>query len=189
MKTLLSTIGALAIAFAVSAQTLTVTNQAPAPTEWYMPLTNAWSSVVANSSNLLFAPFAAVMTSGQKKGTAGGGIEVAYAMYQFMAPGVAFYYLGNWQMVNGQLQLMMPLPLSNKVKVTPGVMGGVGTTLQGGGESNGQVTVLTQVFMNVDIFQVAGWNVGVGGFWGTITGAGQYSGQDAGGFIKGSRGF
>jgi hypothetical protein len=215
MKKLIILISALSVAFSAVADTLVngtdqaviippgakiiqvpggyevVTNseQFTAPSEWYTPFTNAWDSVVSGSSNMVFTVAGVTLTSGDKKGTAGAAFFVSYNIVQYVATGVGFYYLGSWTMFNGQVQLLMPLPLSPKIRVTPGILGGVGTSLSGSGSANGQVTVISQFFINVDFIQLGGWTIGAGGFWGTVTGAGPYSGNDAGGFLKGSRGF
>jgi hypothetical protein len=196
LTSIFALIAIIGLAFTAPAQTTvnpsggttTVSNPAPAPPAWYTGFTNIFYNVT-QSTQLVYAPFGTVLTSGEKKGTAGGGIVAAYNWTQYFGTGVGIYYLGGWSMFNGQAQLMLPIPITANFKIQPFTVGGLGTSLSGAGSANGDLTVITQLGMAASVVHLGSWSLDAGGFWGTITGAGPYSGRNVGGTLAFSRGF
>lgn len=186
-------------AFSAKAQTVIVTNvvtntvyvtASTVPTNgfWYDPLWNLYKNI-STATNIAIAPFAMTLTSGDKQGTWGGGVIGLYNVTDYLGTGIGLYNLGGWYEFNGTVQLQYPLSLASWMVVTPFLAAGIGTSFAGAGSANGNVDVISQIGVNADLFKLGNWQFGGGGFFGNITGAGQYSGNDAGGFIKISRGF
>jgi hypothetical protein len=170
---------------ATGGTTVTATN---APAGWYQPLLNIYQNI-ASATNIAGAPFAMTLTSGAKSGTWGGGVIGLYNVTDYLGTGIGIYYLGVWYEFNGTVQLQYPLPLTTWLTLAPFVAAGIGTSFAGAGTANGDVDIISQLGVNADLFKLGNWQIGAGGFFGNITGAGQFSGNDAGGFVKLSRGF
>ena len=200
-------IGALALAGAITTQAQTTTTNFDAngneiitihngtnvlSSAWYAQLYQPILSTaqsIASASNIVIAPFGMTLTSGAKSGTWGGGVLALYNLNNYIGTGVGIYYLGQWFDFNGTVQLQLPIVFSSNIVLTPFIAGGIGTSFAGAGNANGDIDVISQMGVNADLFTIGGWRFGTGGFFGTISGAGQYSGDDAGFFAKISKGF
>jgi hypothetical protein len=73
--------------------------------------------------------------------------------------------------------------------MTPFVFAGLGTPLSGAGTANGTVTTIDSIGDDFEIYTLDGWNLGIGGSYGTRSGAGKYSGNAANIFFRASKGF
>lgn len=218
MKTSLSIIGALALAFAVNGQSTVVNGtdqnvvippgakiiQVPggyevvtnsdavaAPAEWYTGATNIYWQLAdaVTSSNLVYAGFMGCMTSGPKQGKPFGGALAIYNWSQNLGTGLGLYGSGGgWSMINANVQLMLPIQISPAFMLQMFSLAGLGTPMGGAGQSNGGATVVTEFGMDGQVAKIKSWDLGLGGWWGTMTGAGPYTGNNAGGTFTFSRG-
>jgi hypothetical protein len=171
-----------------SGGTTYVTNAASQTASGWQPILNIYDNLL-NASNIAVAPFGLALTSGDKKGTWGAGILALYNVNNFVGVGIGMYYLGDWYEFNGSVQLQYPMPMTTNLVLTPFVVAGIGTSLSGANSNNGSVDVVSQIGANIDVVNIGkGWELGFGAFFGNITGAGAYSGNDVGGFLKLSRG-
>jgi hypothetical protein len=166
-----------------------VTNTVAVTTSGWQPILNIYDNLLG-ATNIAVAPFVLGLTSGDKGGTWGGGVLALYNVNNYVGIGIGMYYLAEWYEFNGSVQLQYPMPLWSGFVLTPFVVAGIGTSFAGAGSANGDVDVVSQLGVNLDIVNLGkGWEFGLGGFFGNITGAGPYSGNDAGGFINFHRGF
>ena len=95
---------------------------------------------------------------------------------------------GSGNVVAGGITLKAPThPLSflssdtnswtHKVVMGPYVVAMVGTPLNGTGSSDGGLASITRAGINVDVYNISGWELALGGDYGKRTGAGNYSGD------------
>ena len=160
---------------------------------WYSGL-EAVGKDVLNASNVCVAPYATLMTSGASKGKVGGGIIAFYDLNNFVAAGAGVDYMGQFEMVSGNLQLKLPIhPLSSlgwtNFVVVPNVIAGLGTPLGGAGTANSSLTSITLAGASFNFATWDNWNIGVGGDYGTRSGAGKYSGNEGNVALTFSKGF
>ena len=66
---------------------------------------------------------------------------------------------------------------THKFVATPFVIAMVGTPINGTGSSDGGLASITRAGVNLDLLNIKGWELGLGGDYGKRTGAGNYSGN------------
>ena len=185
-----------------TAQTVNVTNivvitnttTAITPSNpWYSGL-EAVGKDVLNASNVCVAPYGTLMTSGASKGKVGGGIIAFYDLNNYVAAGAGVDYMGQFEMVSGNLQLKLPIhPLSSlgwtNFVVVPNVIAGLGTPLGGAGTANSSLTSITLAGASCNFATWDNWNIGGGIDYGARSGAGKYSGNEVSVALTFSKGF
>lgn len=98
------------------------------------PIHQVWD-FLATGSNWLVAPYGIVADNGK---AFGGGIALGYRASQFLVPTLRLdYFDGHVTMPSGNVQLQVPIHIGG-LTVIPLVYTGVGTTIGGLGQSNGE---------------------------------------------------
>lgn len=206
LKLLLAT-ATLSLAFAATAQNITITN-ANGTVEVYAPVnvastnppTSGWLNTIKYLGNDLSS---ASNYSADAYGTyaphapqnkIGGGVLLIYDVSSHVGVAVGIDYLGGWSMFSGNATFKLPFEplagwgLTNFV-VIPNAIVGIGTSLSGAGNANGNVTTIAGTGASFQFGHLWGGRFNSGGEAVNIGGAGPYSGWDYRIFIGWSKGF
>jgi hypothetical protein len=197
-RTVLLILGAATALVAAPALAQTDTNspieQPQSPTGG---LLNAGETVfhdLQNATNFAVAPY---LSYGLDNHKVGGGILALYNFNNYIGAGIGADYLGSFSLVSGNMQLKLPLkPLAftgwgwaTNLVTTPFAWTGIGTPMSGAGGNNGGVSTHIGGGLNVDVANLWGGKISIGGAIIDRTGAGSYSGKYANGFIAWRKGF
>lgn len=147
--------------------------------------------ISSNPSNYAVAVFGGKSFSGNQW-AAGAVIIENVNNYVGVVAGVDHLWgggkVGSANIVAGGVTLKAPTrPLSflssntnswtHKLVATPYILAMVATPISGTGDANGGLGSITRAGINLDVYNLKGWEIGVGGDYGKRTGAGGYSGN------------
>jgi hypothetical protein len=94
---------------------------------------------IAEGTNFIVVPYG-IVTSGDRRYDAGGGVALAYAISDYVVTGMRFEYLNKaFYQASFSSQLQVPITLFRKFTVVPFVLGGVAVPFGGGAQDPGSV--------------------------------------------------
>lgn len=172
----------LAVSLSVGASAQTNTPPAPEQTP-----SNAFSlgsafEPLTHASNYVIAPYFTYAPDAPQK--YGGGVLAVYNINNYVGAGVGLDWLGQFNMVSGNVQLKLPThPLAfaggawTNVTATPFAIGAIATPLGGAGSDNRSAATIAGAGAAVGVADWLGGKIDIGYGWVNWTGAGDYSGN------------